>query len=81
MLYLAQDQVQLFLSAAKSYRLYSRFALAIGTGMRQGELLGLQWPDIDFDQTSARSSSSRNRRRHRASAAIMLPAFCLTAFG
>ena len=30
-------------------RHYSLYAAAIGTGMRQGELLGLNWADIDFE--------------------------------
>ena len=28
--------------------------LAVTTGMRQGELLGLQWGDVDFDQARCR---------------------------
>ncbi|MFL0540837.1 tyrosine-type recombinase/integrase [Bacillus safensis] len=29
-------------------RLYCLFYIALHTGMRQGELLGLRWKDIDF---------------------------------
>jgi integrase len=36
--------------SAEGRRLHALFALALGSGMRQGELLGLQWPDIDFDK-------------------------------
>jgi integrase len=50
MRHLNADQAKQFLAAARQYRLYALFALAIGTGMRQGELLGLQWPDIDFER-------------------------------
>ncbi|WP_425387060.1 tyrosine-type recombinase/integrase [Alicyclobacillus contaminans] len=32
----------------KSHRFYVAFLLALTTGMRQGEILGLQWKDIDF---------------------------------
>jgi integrase len=50
MLFLNEVQVRQFLDAARSSRLYyAIFALAIGSGMRQGELLGLRWADIDFD--------------------------------
>lgn len=31
-------------------RIGNLFALALYTGLRQGELLGLRWPDIDLDQ-------------------------------
>ena len=39
-----------FLEAAKEERLYALFYLACSTGMRQGELLGLKWSDIDLKQ-------------------------------
>jgi integrase len=39
-----------FLRAAEGRRLYARFALAVGSGMRQGELLGLRWSDVNFEQ-------------------------------
>jgi integrase len=47
--FLTADQIGAFLSASKGHRLYALFALAIGTGMRQGELLGLRWDDLDLD--------------------------------
>lgn len=37
-----------FLTAAKGNRLYALFYLAIVTGARQMELLGLQWSDLDW---------------------------------
>jgi integrase len=46
--FLTEAQTRQFLGAAKGNRLYALFALAIGTGMRQGEILGLRWSDIDF---------------------------------
>jgi integrase len=49
MLFLSSDQVRQFLESAKDNRLYALFAVALATGMRQGELLGLKWGDIDFD--------------------------------
>jgi len=50
LLVLTDDQTKRFLAAAKSKRLYALFALAIGSGMRQGELLALRWSDIDFQK-------------------------------
>lgn len=42
------NQVKTFLEAAKAERLYPLFMLAIMTGMRRGEILGLKWDDINF---------------------------------
>jgi integrase len=47
---LTEAQAAKFLDAAKEYRLYALFAMALGTGMRQGELLGLRWGDVDFER-------------------------------
>src|SRR5207253_8405592 len=38
-----------FLRAAKADRLFAMWRLAVVTGMRRGELLGLRWSDIDLD--------------------------------
>lgn len=38
-----------FLQAIRGARFEYLFKLAIYTGMRQSELLGLQWPDVDLD--------------------------------
>jgi integrase len=46
------QEVEKFLSAAQNDRLYIAFLLAITTGMRQGEILGLRWKDIDFDNNT-----------------------------
>lgn len=43
-------QIQLFLAAAAGHRLEALFVLALATGMRRGEILGLKWRDIDFAQ-------------------------------
>jgi integrase len=37
------------LEAAKGDKLEALYVLAITTGMRQGELLGLMWKDIDLE--------------------------------
>lgn len=49
MLFLNEGQVRQFLGAAQGNRLYALFALAVGSGMRQGELFALKWADIDLD--------------------------------
>ena len=43
-------QVKWFLTAAQGRQVYPLFVTRVGTGMRQGELLGLQWGDIDFEK-------------------------------
>ena len=46
---LTGEQVSAFLDAAKGDRFYAAFVLAIYLGLRRGELLGLQWDDLDFE--------------------------------
>jgi integrase len=50
MAFMTAPQAKRFLDAAKSNKNYALFALAVGTGARQGELLGLTWADIDFEK-------------------------------
>lgn len=42
-------EVKRFLAAATSDRLESRWVVGITLGLRQGEVLGLSWHDIDFE--------------------------------
>ncbi|KKQ63518.1 MAG: Integrase family protein [Candidatus Shapirobacteria bacterium GW2011_GWF1_38_23] len=42
------EQARLFLKFVENDRFYPLYALAIGTGMREGELLGIYWEDVDF---------------------------------
>ncbi|NRD78465.1 tyrosine-type recombinase/integrase [Bacillus sp. BRMEA1] len=44
------DQIQHFLECSKGHRLYCIFHLAIMTGLRKGEILGLRWKDVDFEK-------------------------------
>src|SRR5205823_5689419 len=46
---LTADQFRAFLASAEADRLSALYAVALDTGARQGELFGLQWQDIDFD--------------------------------
>jgi integrase len=54
MQYLAEHQVQSFLEKAKISQpeLYALYYLAIHTGMRKSELLGLHWEDIDWQHST-----------------------------
>jgi len=43
-----------FLSAARGDPLYPAFVLLLIYGLRRGEVLGLRWQDIDFDDSEIR---------------------------
>ncbi|MGG3449574.1 tyrosine-type recombinase/integrase [Domibacillus aminovorans] len=43
------DEVALFLNRSISSPYYIAYLLAVTTGMRQGEILGLRWKDVDFE--------------------------------
>ncbi|MDP8973390.1 MAG: site-specific integrase, partial [Actinomycetota bacterium] len=47
---LTPEQARAFLEATKGDRLEALYILAIHTGMRQGEMLGLKWDDVDLDR-------------------------------
>ena len=52
-----------FLDAAKSDSFEALYVLAIMTGMRQGELLGLHWRDVYLDQETLQIRSQLQRGR------------------
>jgi integrase len=45
---LSVEQVQQLVAVTRDHRLEALFLLALATGMRRGELLGLKWQDINF---------------------------------
>ena len=47
---LTLDEVRVFLEAARQDRLEALYVLAVTTGMRRGELLGLHWQDVNLEQ-------------------------------
>ena len=46
---LSKEQVRALLSAAFGIRNEALYVVALHTGLRQGELLGLRWTDVDLD--------------------------------
>ena len=53
------------LNQLKNHRLYALFVLALGAGMRIGEILALRWVDIDLDQNEITVSISLSRSKDR----------------
>jgi integrase len=46
---LSEEQVKRLLAAAQGNELEALYVLAVHTGMRSGELLGLRWKDVDLE--------------------------------
>jgi integrase len=46
---LTAEQVKMLFEAVRDDRLESLYILAVHTGLRQGELLGLKWGDVDLE--------------------------------
>ncbi|MFG2670287.1 tyrosine-type recombinase/integrase [Streptomyces sp. NPDC048445] len=50
---LTADEARELLTATQGHRLHALFELALHTGLRKGELLGLRWEDLDLDAGTA----------------------------
>ena len=64
---LTPEQTRAFLQSIEGNRQEALYKLAIATGMRQGEILGLTWPDVDLDKgtlTVRRSLKYYDRAYH-----------------
>jgi integrase len=57
---LSPEQTRAFLQAAKGDRLEALYLLAIHTGLRQGELLGLRWSDVDMGSAALQVRRTRS---------------------
>jgi integrase len=58
---LTPDEARRFLAAIRGHRLEALFSVALALGLRQGEALGLQWEDIDFDAGTLRVAHQLQR--------------------
>lgn len=77
--YLSNDERERLLTACQASpwpRLYLLVLMAITTGARRGELLGLRWKDIDIDRGEARigEDASTTTKNGDARSLILLPA-------
>lgn len=63
MLTWTQQEARVFLKAVEPDRLYPLYALALASTMRQGELFGLRWRDINLDagELSVRTAVRRSK--------------------
>jgi len=55
------EETKAFLTACKGNRLEALFTVALAMGLRQGEALGLQWEDIDWESGVLRVRQSLQR--------------------
>jgi integrase len=60
---LTEDQIMLLLQNVKEYGFKVLFQLALFSGARQGELFGLKWSDIDWQNNQIEIKRSYNGRR------------------
>jgi integrase len=49
-----EEQANHLLAASLPHRLHALYVLALTSGMREGELLGLHWPEVDFDRSTVK---------------------------
>ncbi|WP_049576213.1 tyrosine-type recombinase/integrase [Streptomyces sp. SBT349] len=78
-----------FLGTARQHRLYAALVLLLTLGLRRGELLGLRWQDIDFENEQFTPVRQVQREKGKlvlkklktdsSQAALPLPAFCAEA--
>ncbi|MBA7581230.1 putative prophage phiRv2 integrase [subsurface metagenome] len=60
---LTPGELEVLLEAAADNRFYPVYYMAVSTGLRQAELLGLRWRDIDLDYASISVSRVLYKRR------------------
>ncbi|MFD3542996.1 tyrosine-type recombinase/integrase [Streptomyces sp. NPDC058662] len=68
---LTAAEARQFLDAARADRLHPLYELALRTGLRKGELLGLHWEDLDL--TTGTASIRRSLQRTHTSGLTHLP--------
>jgi integrase len=67
---LSVEETRRLLEAAKEDRLEALYVLAVTTGMRRGELLGLKWSDVDLESATVSIRRTLTRVDNGKSAAL-----------
>ena len=62
------DQARALLEAAKGNRLEAFYVVSLLLGLRRGEVLGLRWQDVDFDQRTLKVRQTIQRIAHKLTA-------------
>ncbi|EXG79174.1 tyrosine-type recombinase/integrase [Cryptosporangium arvum] len=62
--YTVEEVRRLLAEAGKRPRNSARWAMALALGMRQGEVLGLKWADVDLDAGTLRVRRGRQRPKY-----------------
>ncbi len=70
---LSPAQARALLRAARGMRNEALYVLALHTGLRQGELLGLKWADVDVSGETGRLLVRRSLKRHEGGRAFGSP--------
>jgi integrase len=73
------EEVQALLETARRRRNSARWVFALALGLRQGEVLGLRWTDVDFDRGVAWVRRGRLRPKYRHGCRVPCgrkPGFC-----
>lgn len=80
------EETLAFILVARRDPLYAAFMLAVGLGLRRGELVGLRWQDIDLDTRTLQVRKQRQRvggenyeddTKNRRKRTLPLPALCV----
>ena len=69
--FLGAEDVKRLVIGARDDELHALWLLAVGTGMRQGELLGLRWSDIDLE--AGRLAVEHSLQRDSAGRLVLAP--------
>ncbi|MDL2123801.1 MAG: site-specific integrase [Deltaproteobacteria bacterium] len=59
---LTPDEIKAFLDTTTNQKYHTLFRLAIMSGARQGELLGLKWSDVDWEASQVRIERTFNHQ-------------------
>src|SRR6266567_4413184 len=63
--HLTEEQADQLREALRGHQLEAIITLALVTGLRRDELLGLQWQDLDLERRELRVLNSKTKSSHR----------------